>query len=472
MASKPLKQVEKILDEQKSAEQIIYPILVKVINEMENPKNSADNKYFNSKYAPLPDVLETVKPTLAKYGVTLLQVPVTSYEVLERKEVSKNGQVYTNYSEIAVIKLHTSILHESGAKLDFPPFILKAGGNTPQQVNSAITYARRYSALSILGIAGKEDDDDGNLASYGYNQSMQQQFVPQQQMAQQAPFQTQQQFNQPMQQQPQQNEQQLRKVWADSLTEVHNMLEIISSLTDTPMEILIGKLGKPLKSFTLNEVPELKARVEHWLKEAEKRAENQVEEFLEPPVETENIESIENVIEKTTTEEATNKTAENKLKEQLKAEIKEFIKGRNITLDKVLITLGVVDIENADEKTLKNAFNKLNDWRKKISTKEKPKAEKEATAKKAEKVEQTTFNNLALDGEKEVFSGVLLRKTDDTSVTGEARIKVEIEGHEACYANTSGTIKKLSHITEGNKVEATINRVNLIPYVADIRVVE
>ena len=56
-------------------EKIIYPILVKVINELKNPKNTAHNPYFDSRYTPLPDVLELLKPTLAKYWIAVLQVP-------------------------------------------------------------------------------------------------------------------------------------------------------------------------------------------------------------------------------------------------------------------------------------------------------------------------------------------------------------------------------------------------------------
>lgn len=149
----------------------IYKALVQTINDLQNPTNTMDNPYFKSKYVPLSDIIDIVKPVMKKYGLTFLQPPYVMYEVVQHQ--GKNGTVYNN--EIAVIKVVTTLIHESGETLEFPPMIMKAQGNTPQNIGSTITYARRYSLTSILGIAGKEEDDDGYMAgSMQMNQQGQQ----------------------------------------------------------------------------------------------------------------------------------------------------------------------------------------------------------------------------------------------------------------------------------------------------------
>src|SRR5690625_3571571 len=172
---KPLQEVSS-----KKGEAVIYSALVSAINELQNPINRMDNPYFKSKYVPLADILETAKPVLAKHGLAVLQVPHVLYEVVQKQGNGRNGEIFHYNEEVGVVKMTTSIIHSSGAKLDFPPMIFKAGGNTPQNIGSAITYARRYSIASILGIAGKEEDDDGNHASHQYQQPQMQQGYQQQ----------------------------------------------------------------------------------------------------------------------------------------------------------------------------------------------------------------------------------------------------------------------------------------------------
>ena len=159
--------------ENQNSNKEIYSALVKATNELENPKNSVDNTYFKSKYVPLSDILSIAKPVLKKHGLAVIQTPYVMYETIQN--IGKNGQTYP--AEIGVVKVTTTLIHESGETLEFPPMIFKASGNTPQNIGSAITYGRRYSLSSILGIAGKEEDDDGNNAvgnsQQNYNQSNQ-----------------------------------------------------------------------------------------------------------------------------------------------------------------------------------------------------------------------------------------------------------------------------------------------------------
>lgn len=113
-------------------------------SELKNPYNKADNPYFKSKYAPLHNILNDVRPVLAKHGLSVIQRPATS--------------------EDGSVGVETMILHNSGQYIVFEPFYMKLAKNDPQAAGSAITYARRYALNAVLGIAG-EDDDDGNEAS-------------------------------------------------------------------------------------------------------------------------------------------------------------------------------------------------------------------------------------------------------------------------------------------------------------------
>lgn len=120
-------------------------------SEIKNPTNSAKNPYFNSKYAPLNEILSDSRPLLSKYGISIIQ------------NASSDG---TNSS----ITITTMILHDSGEWIESDPLVLKTDKCTAQGAGSAITYARRYALSSILGIAS-EDDDDGNNASGNQSKS-------------------------------------------------------------------------------------------------------------------------------------------------------------------------------------------------------------------------------------------------------------------------------------------------------------
>ena len=100
----------------------------------------ASNPFFKTKYADLNSVLEVAKPVLAKRGLSLIQIPTT---------------------EGPKVTLTTIILHSSGEYVAGDLAML-AKDSTPQSIGSAITYARRYGASSMLGIS--TEDDDGQAA--------------------------------------------------------------------------------------------------------------------------------------------------------------------------------------------------------------------------------------------------------------------------------------------------------------------
>lgn len=105
-----------------------------------NPAFKRDNVVL--RYATLVSVWDTIRDPLSKNGLSILQSP---------------GE-----TDGVIIKMTTLLMHKSGEFIE-DVFTLPAVGNTPQQVGSAITYARRYTLMAICGIA--PEDDDGNAAS-------------------------------------------------------------------------------------------------------------------------------------------------------------------------------------------------------------------------------------------------------------------------------------------------------------------
>lgn len=103
----------------------------------------AKNPHFGNKCASLAGVVAAIRPALNKQGVIYTQQPTTL-----------DG----------LPALRTTLTHaESGDELEdvMPLFLAKSDA---QGYGSALTYARRYALLSVLGLVG-DDDDDANHAS-------------------------------------------------------------------------------------------------------------------------------------------------------------------------------------------------------------------------------------------------------------------------------------------------------------------
>lgn len=103
---------------------------------------SATNPFFNSKYADLAACVEAAKPVNLANGLAVTQMPA----LVDGKPV-----------------LTSRLIHESGQWMedDMPLFM---GKQDAQSLGSALTYARRYAFVAILGLVADEDDD-GNAAS-------------------------------------------------------------------------------------------------------------------------------------------------------------------------------------------------------------------------------------------------------------------------------------------------------------------
>jgi hypothetical protein len=103
---------------------------------------SSTNPHFRSKYADLATCVEAVIDALHAHGFGLIQI--------------------THDCETGV-KVETRIIHESGDSINFGVLHVPAVKSDPQGYGSALTYARRYSLMTALGLA--PEDDDGNAAS-------------------------------------------------------------------------------------------------------------------------------------------------------------------------------------------------------------------------------------------------------------------------------------------------------------------
>lgn len=137
-------QLEKDTFKMKTSETFkeIFTALIAAQGEFTPALKDTNNAFFKSKYATLDNVVEVIRPVLKKYKLAFLQTTETL-----------DGQLV----------LKTMLIHES-AEWIFFHYPLNPIKNDPQGLGSALTYAKRYSLCSLLGIVADEDDD-GNSAS-------------------------------------------------------------------------------------------------------------------------------------------------------------------------------------------------------------------------------------------------------------------------------------------------------------------
>lgn len=115
----------------------IYKKLAQVKAEIGTLKKNAKNPHFKNTYIDLGGLLDAVEPLLEKFGLILLQ-PITDGKVTTSIIDVENGESVTSNIELP-------------------------NNQNPQQLGSAITYFRRYTLQSLLGLSA--EDDDGQTAS-------------------------------------------------------------------------------------------------------------------------------------------------------------------------------------------------------------------------------------------------------------------------------------------------------------------
>jgi hypothetical protein len=101
------------------------------------------NPFYKAAYATLSACLDAVREPLTKNGLSIVQV---------------------NEATPEACTVETILMHSSGEWIS-GTMSIKPVKIDPQQFGSAMTYARRYGLMAIIGLA--PEDDDGNLASKG-----------------------------------------------------------------------------------------------------------------------------------------------------------------------------------------------------------------------------------------------------------------------------------------------------------------
>src|SRR6056300_1108784 len=114
----------------------IYKKLFKVTSTMDKMKKDSTNPFYNSKYFDVNQLVEAVRPALIAEDLLLLQ-PIRD-------------------NQVGTIIIDT----ESGDSVE--AFLPLPDLQDPQKIGSCITYYRRYTLHSLLGI--EAEDDDGNKA--------------------------------------------------------------------------------------------------------------------------------------------------------------------------------------------------------------------------------------------------------------------------------------------------------------------
>ena len=119
----------------------IYKKLLEVQKEVGAISKDSKNPFFKSKYFDINQLIEHVQPVLNKYGLVLLQ-PIEGGSV---SSIIIDSEQKDN-DDIQVC-----------SSLELPQL------SDPQKLGSCITYYRRYTLASLLGL--QAEDDDANLAS-------------------------------------------------------------------------------------------------------------------------------------------------------------------------------------------------------------------------------------------------------------------------------------------------------------------
>lgn len=126
----------------------ISSALVKAQAEMPKIKFDKVNPFLKNGYATLGAVIDTVKPVLDKHGLAVMQFPM-----------SQEGR----------IGVRSVLIHESGEFFEDVIVLVPEnakGLSVNQSAGVTISYLRRYSLVSILGLYA-EEDTDGDVTDLG-----------------------------------------------------------------------------------------------------------------------------------------------------------------------------------------------------------------------------------------------------------------------------------------------------------------
>lgn len=118
---------------------------VTALNALENVSANKSNPAFKgSKYVSLDQLLDAVKPVLAKHNLALCQIVDTT----------DDGR----------IGVRTSFRHRDGTAFPGGSLFIRADGMSPQQIGAALTYIRRQSVQTACCVSVDLDLDGNGLS--------------------------------------------------------------------------------------------------------------------------------------------------------------------------------------------------------------------------------------------------------------------------------------------------------------------
>ena len=118
--------------------------LVKAQAAMNHAAKDSKNPHFKSAYSSLASVIDAVRPALSSNGLAFVQ----------RMHDSQGG-----------VAVETVLIHESGEQYGCGVLFIPASKQDAQGFGSALSYAKRYSLQSALGIASADDDGEAAVKS-------------------------------------------------------------------------------------------------------------------------------------------------------------------------------------------------------------------------------------------------------------------------------------------------------------------
>ena len=113
----------------------IYKQLLEVQKEVGAISKDSKNPFFKSKYFDINKLIEVVNPVLSKHGLVLLQ-PILEGKVYSRLIDAESGETLESYLEL--------------------PNLPK-----PQDLGSCVSYYRRYTLASLMGLQATDEDGNG-----------------------------------------------------------------------------------------------------------------------------------------------------------------------------------------------------------------------------------------------------------------------------------------------------------------------
>lgn len=120
----------------------LFKAMQSVETELEGGKLVKGSKAYGYKYADLATVFDFLKPAMRKAGLMMIQG-------------GDNGDFR---GDINTATVTTFIVHVDSGEWLSTQMTLPLNKATPQDYGAAVTYARRYSLLSIFGLVAEDDD--------------------------------------------------------------------------------------------------------------------------------------------------------------------------------------------------------------------------------------------------------------------------------------------------------------------------